>query len=127
MVHETAHDSSRIAGRTFSKQLRLLKWRIKLSGCKPASTELSELGDVRGLDPNRNRMIEEIEISQNDKCLVRTIAGVAPADTIFRVEKFRHQPIWVVINFISFEDAGALEFGEAFQFVAGKSAEEIQN
>ena len=72
-------------------------------------------------------MIEEIEISQNDKCLMRTIAGAAPAHTIIRIEKLRHQPIWVVINFISFENAGTLEFGETFQFVAGKAAEKIQN
>jgi hypothetical protein len=70
------------------------------------------------LDADRNRMIEEIEISQNDKRLMGTIAGITPAAAIIRVEKFRHYPIWIVIEFIGFEDAGALEFGKTLQFVA---------
>jgi len=75
-------------------------------------------GDAGGLNPDRNGMFQKIEISQNDKSLMRTIAGVAPPVAIIRVEKIRHQPIRVVIEFIRFENAGTLEFGKTFQFIA---------
>ena len=72
--------------------------------------------------------IEMVEPGQNDKGFVSAIAGASPAVTNSRVEKVCHQTVRVVGGGkLRFQHASPLEFGKTFQFVAGKSAEKIQN
>jgi len=72
--------------------------------------------------------IEMIEISQNDEGLVSEVSRVSPSFARTRVKKVHHQPIRVVRwGKLRFEDARPLKFSQTLQFVAGKSAQKIQD
>lgn len=77
-------------GRKRKKQWLVEPHTTLVAAARGILSGMSNCGSVRVLQPNRDRMIEEIEISQNDKCLMRTVAGIAPAATIIRIEKFSH-------------------------------------
>jgi len=81
-----------------------------------------------GVDTNRDRSLQMIEIRQNDEHLVSAVIGVPPALANRRIEKVCHQTVRVTSHGkLFFEYAGSLKFGETFQLVARKSAQKIQN
>ena len=67
---------------------------------------------------------------ENYKSLVSAVFAVSPAFGNGRIEEFGKHPIRIgglIRRFAHFEQAGALEFSETFQFATGKTGQEIEN
>jgi len=80
------------------------------------------------LKTDTNGLFQTIEISEDDEHLMRTIIRVRPALTERRVKEVRHKTVGVAtFRRPRFKNAGTLELSQTFQFVSGKTTEEIQN
>ena len=77
---------------------------------------------------NGNRILQDIEKSQNNEHLVSAVVGITPALGDRWIEEISHQPVGLTCHGkLFFDHARSLKFSQALQLIAGETLQKFQN